>query len=45
MGGWDDPEVANRTIEECESVRLVSEEPRKLAHKVLYQIAEYMPPH
>ncbi len=35
--------MANRTIEECESVRLVSEEPRKLAHKVLYQIAEYMP--
>lgn len=43
IAGWDDPDVAERTVGTCKSMRLVSEEPRKLAHQVLYDIASYMP--
>jgi hypothetical protein len=43
MAGMDDPVCAELTVGTCESVVLVSEEPRRLAHKVLYDIAEYMP--
>ncbi len=43
IGGWDDPEVANMQIGSCNHLRIMSEEPRKLAHNVLYDIAEYMP--
>ena len=43
VGGWDDPEVADRKVETCSHLRIMSEEPRKLAHNVLYDIAEYMP--
>ncbi|MEW6234972.1 MAG: hypothetical protein AB1656_06270 [Candidatus Omnitrophota bacterium] len=42
MGGWDDPSIEKRTVADCEDLRLISEEPRKLAHKVLYDIAGYM---
>lgn len=43
VGGWDDPEVAEMKINACNHLRIISEEPRKLAHNVLYDIAEYMP--
>ena len=42
MGGWDDPTIEKHKVGDCEDLRLVSEEPRKLAHKVLYDIAGYM---
>lgn len=43
MGGWDDPEITSRTVAQCRSLELISEEPRALAHKVLYEIGSYMP--
>ncbi len=43
MGGMDDPLCAELTVGTCQSVVLISEEPRRLAHKVLYDIAGYMP--
>lgn len=43
MAGWDDPQIANMAVGQCESMVLKSEEPRRLAHKVLYDIAGYMP--
>lgn len=43
VGGWDDPEVAEMKTGVCNHLRIMSEEPRKLAHNVLYDIAEYMP--
>ncbi|MBN2329837.1 MAG: hypothetical protein JXR73_22030 [Candidatus Omnitrophica bacterium] len=43
IGGMNDPQLAEMNVRECESLALTSDEPRKLAHKVLYQIAEYMP--
>ena len=43
IGGWDDPGMSQRTVGDCHSIRLLSEEPRRLAHKVLYDIAAYMP--
>lgn len=43
LGGWDDPELSQMQVSQCESLRLVSEEPRNLAHKVLHEIAGYMP--
>lgn len=43
MGGWDDPNMKDLTVGECEHMRLISEAPRKLAHKVLYDIAGFMP--
>lgn len=43
MAGWDDPHIVNMAVGQCESMVLKSEEPRRLAHKVLYDIAGYMP--
>ncbi len=43
VGGCDDPSVAGYTIGDCKSIRLMSEDPRRLAHKVLYDIAGYLP--
>lgn len=43
IGGWDDPELAQMTVKQCQDLRLISEEPRNLAHKVLHEIATYMP--
>lgn len=43
MAGWDDPKIVDMTVDQCESMVLKSEEPRRLAHKVLYDIAGYMP--
>ncbi len=43
MGGWDDPELAQMTVSQCNDLRLISDEPRNLAHKVLHEIATYMP--
>ncbi len=42
MAGWDDPKMAAMTVGQCASMMLVSEEPRRLAIKVLYDIAGYM---
>lgn len=43
IGGWDDPELSLMTVGQCNDLRLISEEPRNLAHKVLHEIASYMP--
>lgn len=43
MAGWDDPQLVTRTVGQCSKLQLVSEEPSELAHKVLYEIAKYMP--
>lgn len=43
IAGWDDPKIAEMTVDQCDSMILASEEPRRLAHKVLYDIASYMP--
>ncbi|HXK94715.1 MAG TPA: hypothetical protein PKV38_13660, partial [bacterium] len=43
MAGWDDPRILPMTVGQCRSLHLVSEEPRKLAHKMLYEIAGFMP--
>ncbi|MDP8244461.1 MAG: hypothetical protein P9L94_10310 [Candidatus Hinthialibacter antarcticus] len=43
IGGWDDPELSQMTVGQCQNMRLISEEPRNLAHKVLHEIASYMP--
>ncbi|MBI1389342.1 MAG: hypothetical protein GC154_12940 [bacterium] len=43
VGGYDDPELAQMTVKQCSNLRLVSEEPRLLASKVLHEIAGYMP--
>ena len=43
QGSWDDPKIAERKVGDCRLMRLVSEEPRRLAQKVLYEIAGYMP--
>ncbi|RJP33868.1 MAG: hypothetical protein C4527_03635 [Candidatus Omnitrophota bacterium] len=43
IGGWDDPSIASRNVGECISLRLSSDEPRRIAHRVLYDIADYLP--
>lgn len=43
MAGWDDPRILPMTVGTCRTLHLVSEEPRDLAHKILYEIAGYMP--
>lgn len=42
-GDWEREPFAERKVEEVTSLRLISEEPRRLAVKVLYDIAKYMP--
>ncbi len=41
-GGWDQPSVGERTVGSCQSLRVISEEPRRVAHRVLYDIGEYI---
>jgi len=43
MGGWDDPQFSSMTVSQCSTMELLSDEPKTLAHKVLYEIAGYMP--
>ncbi|MFH1743393.1 MAG: hypothetical protein ABIH23_30680 [bacterium] len=43
-GDWGKDPFAQRRIQEVNSLRLKSEEPRSLAIKVLYDIAKYMTP-
>ncbi|MFB3786224.1 MAG: hypothetical protein ACE15F_07630 [bacterium] len=43
MAGWDDPRILPMTVGTCRSLHLVSDEPRNLAHKILYEIAGFMP--
>ncbi len=43
LAGWDDPKIAGMKVGDCQRMDLVSDEPRKLAQKVLYDIAGYMP--
>jgi hypothetical protein len=42
-GDWEREPFGQRRIQEIGSLRLGSEEPRRLAVKVLYDIAKYMP--
>ncbi len=42
MTGWNDETLSSMKVGTCDSMRLISEEPRKLAHKVLYDIAGFM---
>ena len=43
MGSWDDPDFIKITVGGVTEMQIISEEPRKLANKVLYEIASYMP--
>jgi hypothetical protein len=43
MGNWDDPEFVKLTVGHASELRVISEEPRKLAIRVLYDIAKFMP--
>ncbi|HOE10724.1 MAG TPA: hypothetical protein PLQ35_04650 [bacterium] len=44
QGDWQNDPFAEQHIREINSLRLISEEPRRLAIKVLYDIAKYMSP-
>lgn len=43
IGGWDDPQLTQIHVGQCNHLRLISQEPRKLAQDVLREIAQYMP--
>ncbi|MDX9755439.1 MAG: hypothetical protein RBU29_15855, partial [bacterium] len=43
VGDWSDPAFQAQTVGQTQEIRIRSEEPRKLAVKVLYEIATYMP--
>ena len=42
-GDWEREPYSQRKIQEVTTLRLISDEPRRLAIKVLYDIAKYMP--
>lgn len=42
MAGWNDETLSTMKVGTCDNMRLISETPRKLAHKVLYDIAGFM---